>query len=864
MHGNVVMGVDMVQFKETSEKTVELPINKELSKFGFDLYDASLPKADTIEGPVLPILKSVKDIGFLNLIPDLYGTIIGVNPFYRFKDKIYSSFSISLFLHHLGLSYDSLSFSDGEVRISGKNINFKIPVDEKNVMWIDFAGTIEDVTTYSLIDVIASAEKISTVDLDLTIFKDKIVIVGQTASATGDHGSIPISHNSPLVMVHANSIHNLINQNVLTKINLVVNCLITLLAGIFISLITAFLRIKSATFFCLILCITFGYANQFLFMQYVLVDIFSPISAITLSFICVIILNYYVRDSDVRILKDAFSSFVSPGVMRAILNNPEQINLGGSKQSLSVLFSDIEGYTSLSNSLKPNEILELLREYLDSMTQIVLGHDGTIDKIMGDGIMAFFGAPVSFDNHTEKAVLTALKMQKSVNSLVTKWESEGKSSMQIRVGIATGDVFVGNIGSKQHLEYTVLGPTVNLASRLETKAEPGKILISEETYNIIKNDFICFKSEGLSLKGYSKEYFPYYVVGKTGELSEEEIEKNKAYFGGVKDIIGDKFVKFSSDFLEKRISKRQTLDMDIQYEYKGRLYSTKCLNISNTGILTCPLDENCIDIKKGDEIVYVFNLHTDSGKMPLKIVGNVTRFEENTETKERGFACKFSFLWANSVESISYFTQRFFNNLHFNPDYLENTENIDFKYRFNFKNLIKSNLTDSEKSNYSIDSSYQNLLLEQFLFKDKKPKVYKKHLIEDRLNHEILIAKRNKQFITIFDFQLQLPDTIFGPKDGKGQLDTYRLVLLIFDHCLRITDIIFEQDTLSCLMIALDCDNQGAEIILSRMKPRIEKWINSMELDCEISYYIKRLTIPPDKDKVDLKEIFKELKIENG
>jgi class 3 adenylate cyclase len=221
------------------------------------------------------------------------------------------------------------------------------------------------------------------------------------------------------------------------------------------------------------------------------------------------------QEREQRILKDAFGAYVSGPMLQRILEAPDShLALGGARKNLTVLFSDIQGYTGLSNQLPPEEVITLLREYLAEMTQLVCDAGGRIDKIMGDGIMAVFGDPVADPDHAGSAVKVALAMQRTMRGLREKWAGSGRAELAIRIGIATGDVFVGNIGSKRaKLEYTALGPTVNLASRLEGKAPPGGVLISKETQAACQAHFELQPVHGLTLKGYDAAYEAFLVLG---------------------------------------------------------------------------------------------------------------------------------------------------------------------------------------------------------------------------------------------------------------------------------------------------------------------------------------------------------------
>jgi adenylate cyclase len=223
-----------------------------------------------------------------------------------------------------------------------------------------------------------------------------------------------------------------------------------------------------------------------------------------------------LRERERGILRSAFGSYVDPEHLERILDAPEKyLALGGARKVVTLLFSDIQGYTGLSNSLPAETVIGLMREYLSAMTEHVRAHGGRVDKIMGDGIMAVFGDPVPNAEHAKAAVRVALEMQRTLSKLRAQWVKEGAGALAIRIGIATGEVFVGNIGSPgAKLEYTALGPTVNLAARLEGRAGPGGVLVSAATREAIGADFEVTPVPGLQLKGFAEPQDAFAVLGE--------------------------------------------------------------------------------------------------------------------------------------------------------------------------------------------------------------------------------------------------------------------------------------------------------------------------------------------------------------
>ena len=209
----------------------------------------------------------------------------------------------------------------------------------------------------------------------------------------------------------------------------------------------------------------------------------------------------------------AFSKVVTKSVMDHLIQHPDGLKLGGEKKNVTIFFSDIRGFTPMSEALSAEEVVHILNEYFTAMTAIIFKYNGTVDKFMGDAIMAIYGAPVVMPDHAEKAVLAAIEMSEKMKELQAKWRMEGKKEVNIGIGINTGDCVVGNIGSNERLEYTAIGDNVNLTQRLESVAEKGQILISAATYEKVKHKVEATMLDPIKVKGKAEKVLAYSVQG---------------------------------------------------------------------------------------------------------------------------------------------------------------------------------------------------------------------------------------------------------------------------------------------------------------------------------------------------------------
>ena len=225
--------------------------------------------------------------------------------------------------------------------------------------------------------------------------------------------------------------------------------------------------------------------------------------------------HYFVEAREKRWLRHAFSRYVSPSVVEVITTNPERLELGGEEVETTVLFADLEGFTQLSESTPPQALIKLLNDYFSPMTQIILAHQGTLDKYIGDAIMALWGAPMPLSDHALRACWAALEMERTMTDLQKEWQIEGLPPLTARIGVHSGSVVAGNVGSRERFNYTVLGDTVNLASRLEgvNKVYGTRILLSENTCRHVQDRLLVRELDLVQVKGRGQPVTIYELLG---------------------------------------------------------------------------------------------------------------------------------------------------------------------------------------------------------------------------------------------------------------------------------------------------------------------------------------------------------------
>ncbi len=325
------------------------------------------------------------------------------------------------------------------------------------------------------------------------VVKDKIILIGASAEGLKDLRSTALQPFVPGVEVHANVIEQILQNKFLLRPTITqgAEAIFILTVGVLFILVAPFIGMTLSIMLCAIII---GIAVFVAYVAYVesglLIDPVYPSLAVLSIFIASTILSYMRVEARRKQIRGAFKMYVAPDVMRDLERNPEKLKLGGENRQLTVMFTDIRKFTSIAEGLSPEELIALMNEFLTSMTDIVMEHEGTVDKYIGDAMMSFWNAPRDIPNHAREACLAALKMQSALEPINVQVQERAKElgkkpvSLKVGIGINTGECAVGNMGSRQRFAYSALGDAVNLSSRYEgqTKTYGVTIIIGEETY----------------------------------------------------------------------------------------------------------------------------------------------------------------------------------------------------------------------------------------------------------------------------------------------------------------------------------------------------------------------------------------------
>jgi len=272
-----------------------------------------------------------------------------------------------------------------------------------------------------------------------------------------------------------------------------------------------------------------------LFETGMLLNLVYPPTAIVLGFALALIYRITFEQAQQRVIRGVMARYLSPSVSQWVLKDPDSLKLGGETRTMTVLFCDLRGFTTFSHVLPPQALVALLNDYMTAMTQLVFKYDGVLDKYIGDAIMAFWNAPIEQPDHARRACDTALEMIRTLLGLQQDWVRQGLPKLEIGIGINTGEMVVGNMGSRDRLAYTVLGDTVNVASRLEGLSKEYKIrtVVGEATRQAAGDAFVFRTLDFVAVKGRSEPVTVYELMGRSGEVTTPEADRLMRYHDGI-------------------------------------------------------------------------------------------------------------------------------------------------------------------------------------------------------------------------------------------------------------------------------------------------------------------------------------------
>jgi adenylate cyclase len=407
-----------------------------------------------------------------------------------------------------------------------------IPTDENGQLLINYLGPPRTFPYFSISDILRGK-------LPKDTFKDKIVLVGATAMGTHDLRSTPLSPVYPGVEVHATVIDNILRQDFMTKpkwtraYDLLAIIVLGVLTGIALPRMGAIrgLGLAAGLFILHVL------AARWLFVtSRVWLNMVYPLLALSTNYTALTAYHYVTEERERKKIKGAFRHYVAPIVVEEMLKEPGRLKLGGEEKVLTVLFSDLAGFTSYSERYRPNEMVNILSDYFSHMTEHIFDQQGTLKEYVGDELMAIFGAPLEQPDHAHRACAAALAMRDRLHALRSDWAKIGRPALKARTGVNSGPMLVGNLGSRYRFAYGALGDQVNLGSRLEglNKEYGTEIIVGENTARLVEGSFLLREMDMVRVVGRQQCVHIYELVAASAaQLPTEKQRALSAYAAGL-------------------------------------------------------------------------------------------------------------------------------------------------------------------------------------------------------------------------------------------------------------------------------------------------------------------------------------------
>ena len=498
-----------------------------------------LPIGDRLTNTHMDLISAAKRAGSANFPQDEDGIIRRAPTAIYFEgpNHVYPTLVLAAVMDILGIPADGFDydFDSSILRLSDTSgtVIREIPIDDQGRMFVNYYGRFK--TFYYLPYMYCFDPEM----LDPTYWDGKVALVGASLPGLMDLRNTPVQETFAGVEIHANTMHSILQNEFVRTTSAQKNFNTILILSIFLGIIVSVPKKPLYTIPVPLLAILAWYLysyNQF-FNSLVMWEIIRPSLSLGGTYLGVFLYNFLVAEKDKRFLKDTFSTYISPELIDQMFDAKEEPQLGGEEGYHTAFFTDIQSFSAFSEKLTATDLVELLNDYLTEMTDTLLENKGTLDKYIGDAIVAFYGAPAPVDDHEYHACLTAVLMQERLSKMRDKWRDEGDRwpeivhNMQNRIGINTGKMVTGNMGSTMRMNYTMMGDTVNLAARLESSAKQYGIYIqvANETYTPCKDKFTWRDLDFVRVMGKTEPAQVYELIAVAGKETEQDKTILKAY-----------------------------------------------------------------------------------------------------------------------------------------------------------------------------------------------------------------------------------------------------------------------------------------------------------------------------------------------
>lgn len=520
-------------------KTKSLPESVDYN-FRIDVDDSKakvkIPELNDYQLPYSMLNDCAGTIHLVNHIEDGDGISRRCNILLKYQGEYYPGLALRALMLKLKptklvlVDYDLLLMRDKEVLA-------KIPLDKDGRFRINFYDTLERfgqntlsaVGIYQNVQLRNQGVDVNTLDYPPSFFKDKIIVIGSSANGLKDNKITPMGKSFAGPFIHISTISNVLKKQRLYVVPEYIWFICISLCMILMSFLVLYGKNKYfKTIFGAVFIIFIMLVELLLFKFFgILLPMLIPLMGLIIGYLGTLVFISFREEAEKKRVQNAMGKYLAPSVMNEVLKNYDSlVGEVGKKKDITVLFSDIRSFTTFSEKYSPEIVVSILNRYLEKMIDVIFDFNGTLDKIVGDEIMAFWGAPTEDDNQAYNAVRAAIVMQEKLKELNDELALEGYPSLANGVGINSGDMIVGNIGSAKRLDYTLIGDNVNLGARVEglTKYYKVKVLITESTYQKVKENYLCAFLDVVAVKGKAQGIKIYTPLAEYAEYTERKDE----------------------------------------------------------------------------------------------------------------------------------------------------------------------------------------------------------------------------------------------------------------------------------------------------------------------------------------------------
>ncbi len=534
-----------------------------------EMQPAPFLRCSSVETNLERFSRATRRMGFFNARPDIDGVVRRAQLLARCGDDFYKSLSLALYELVIGkkaaLIWDTQGFVRG-LRVA----DALVPVDEGGRVLVNYRGPPRTFRQLSAVDVLRG-------DFDAAAVEGAVAIIGATEVGIQDVYASPFTNVAPGVEVHATVLDNMLAGDVLRRSDglLYAELALVLALGLLTGVAVPRLRgaVPGLVFSVLLLAAVVGGAVYAFIEHGLMLNLTFPMLAVGAMYVAMTATRLASEEAQARWIRNTFATFVPPVVVDEMIRNPDEFVLGGRRRDLSLLFSDIRGFTTLSEELGPENTTRLLNEYLTPMTEILFASRGTLDKYIGDAIVAFWGAPLPVEDHPRHAAEAALAMQEAIARIrETRGDLPGADRLQVGIGIHAAEVNVGKMGSALRFDYTVSGDGVNLCSRLEgiTKQYGAQIIASQDLVDRLPEGFLVRPLDCIRVKGRHEPVEICELLGRRGPEGDEK-DWLEAYAAGLQAYRAGRFEAAESALRHARAVRGEDRACDLLLERVGRL-----------------------------------------------------------------------------------------------------------------------------------------------------------------------------------------------------------------------------------------------------------------------------------------------------